>query len=687
MADIFGTNNPGFIFNPFTDAEMVALLNLSTLGDPNADRILFWDDSAGAYAYLTAGSGLNITGTTLTATGATLADGDYGDIVVSGSGTVITIDTGVVTLAKMANVATGTVFYRKTAGTGAPEVQTLATLKTDLGLTGTNSGDQTSVTGNAGTATALQTGRTIGIVTGDATSAGSSFDGTANNTNALTLATVNSNVGSFTNANITVDAKGRITAASNGSSGGGVATVASADGSITVTGTTAIDLAVVKAPKWTTARNLAGNSVDGSANVAFANKFIVQGTTDAGLSGAQFLGALGTGLVKNTTTTGVLSIATSGTDYEVPLTFSTGLTRSTNTITVNTSQNIATLSNLTSNGLVTTSGSAGTLGITVPATGILTFLTTPSSANLIAAVTDETGTGALVFANTPSLVTPAIAGGALSGTFSGTPTFSGSTITFSATAATLVLGAQGTGSTTTPTLLDMGGSFADTITSSKAKWKLYNDGTTINTYGIGITSGQFNFFKLTGGGYYWYFSDVEKMNLSSTGALTIQSGLTAGGASGIGNNAFTCGTVEIGFSTDTTLSRSSAGVLAVEGVVIPSISSTNTLTNKRVTKRAPATTQSATPTINTDVTDVVHITALAQAITSMTTNLTGTPVEGDTLRIDITDNGTARAITWGASFESSGTVTLPSTTVVSTRLDIGFFWNTATSKWRCVAVA
>jgi hypothetical protein len=63
------------------------------------------------------------------------------------------------------------------------------------------------------------------------------------------------------------------------------------------------------AAKWTTARTLAGNSVDGSANVAFANKFIVQGTTDAGLSAAQFLGALGTGIVKNTTTTGVLSIA------------------------------------------------------------------------------------------------------------------------------------------------------------------------------------------------------------------------------------------------------------------------------------------------------------------------------------------------------------------------------------------
>lgn len=66
------------------------------------------------------------------------------------------------------------------------------------------------------------------------------------------------------------------------------------------------------AATWTTARNLAGNSVNGSANVAFANKFVVQGTTDAGLSAAQFLGALGTGIVKNTTTTGVLSIAVAG---------------------------------------------------------------------------------------------------------------------------------------------------------------------------------------------------------------------------------------------------------------------------------------------------------------------------------------------------------------------------------------
>ncbi len=75
-----------------------------------------------------------------------------------------------------------------------------------------------NTTGTAGSAGALITPQTIGIVTGDATSAGSSFNGTANNTNALTLATVNSNVGSFTNATITVNAKGLITAASSGAS-------------------------------------------------------------------------------------------------------------------------------------------------------------------------------------------------------------------------------------------------------------------------------------------------------------------------------------------------------------------------------------------------------------------------------------------------------------------------------------
>lgn len=44
------------------------LADFLAVGDPNADRILFWDDSTGMVAWLTAGTGLSITGTTLTAT-------------------------------------------------------------------------------------------------------------------------------------------------------------------------------------------------------------------------------------------------------------------------------------------------------------------------------------------------------------------------------------------------------------------------------------------------------------------------------------------------------------------------------------------------------------------------------------------------------------------------------------------
>ena len=40
--------------------------DLKALADPNADRILFWDDGAGAAAFLTASTGLTITGTNLT---------------------------------------------------------------------------------------------------------------------------------------------------------------------------------------------------------------------------------------------------------------------------------------------------------------------------------------------------------------------------------------------------------------------------------------------------------------------------------------------------------------------------------------------------------------------------------------------------------------------------------------------
>jgi hypothetical protein len=53
-------------------------------------------------------------------------------------------------------------------------------------------------------------------------------------------------------------------------------------------------------------------------------------------------------------------------------------------------------------------------GISGLGTGVAAFLASPTSANLDAAVTDDTGTGTLVFSNTPTLITPVI--GAATGT-------------------------------------------------------------------------------------------------------------------------------------------------------------------------------------------------------------------------------------------------------------------------------
>lgn len=53
----------------------------------------------------------------------------------------------------------------------------------------------------------------------------------------------------------------------------------------------------------------------------------------------------------------------------------------------------------------------GGTGLTSLGSGIPTFLGTPSSANLATAITDETGTGSLVFGNSPSILTPTITSG------------------------------------------------------------------------------------------------------------------------------------------------------------------------------------------------------------------------------------------------------------------------------------
>jgi hypothetical protein len=102
------------------------------------------------------------------------------------------------------------------------------------------------------------------------------------------------------------------------------------------------------------------------------------------INGVTFSG-LATGLLKNTTGTGAPSIAAAGTDYVAP-----GGALGT--------PSSGTLTNCT--GLPVGTGVSG-LGA-----GVATFLATPTSANLAAALTTSTGTGFAVFRNSPAFITP-----------------------------------------------------------------------------------------------------------------------------------------------------------------------------------------------------------------------------------------------------------------------------------------
>jgi hypothetical protein len=109
--------------------------------------------------------------------------------------------------------------------------------------------------------------------------------------------------------------------------------------------------------------------------------------------------------------------------------------------------------------------------------------------------------------------------------------------------------------------------------------------------------------------------------------------------------------------------------------------STNTLTNKRITPRIVTTTDDATAVIDCNITDQYQLTAVANA-TEFT--VTGTPTAGQKLIIRVKDAGVAKALTF-TGFTAIG-CTIPTTTVQSKTTYVGCIYNATTPTWDVVAV-